>query len=225
MEHLNRNIRILIHDHQDISRAGITLILSKEPDFQVIPLSDSSDLLQLVQSNQPDVVFTSAESKQTDIVETVQTITGQYPHIGILVISAFHHDQHILNMLRAGATGYVIRNAHRAEIVQAIRHVAALQPYYSPEISARLANIIANKELEQYAIDAPVFLTDKEKLFIKLLCYEHSLKDIAGIIGLSVRTLEHKKQKLYEKLGKQNLPGLINYAILTGLYNPYELNR
>jgi DNA-binding NarL/FixJ family response regulator len=225
MEYSHRNIRILVNDHQDITRAGITYILRNERDLEIVPVQDSNRLLELVEIKQADVLITAAESKQTDIAATVGLITQRYPHTGVLVISAFHHDEHIVNMLKAGATGYVVRNSREAEIIEAIRSVAVLKPYYSPEISTRLANILTKEELEKYALVPVVHLTEKEKSFLKLLCYEHSMKDISTMIGLSVRTLEHKKEKLYQKLEKQNIAGLMNYAILAGLYNPYELNR
>jgi DNA-binding NarL/FixJ family response regulator len=203
-------------------REGIVNTLRHENGFDVVAVLDNDGLLEVVESKRPDVVITSIQSAHTDIASAIRVISKKYPHIAVLTISNFEHVQTIVNMVRAGANGCLLRSAEKAELFKAIRCVITDGYYYSMQVVAPIANIIAKKEFEKFHIAMSDVLTEKEKSFIQLLCKGYSIKEISSITGVSIRTIEHRKEKVYGKLGKQNVVDLMNYAILNGLYNPYE---
>jgi DNA-binding NarL/FixJ family response regulator len=223
--HTNK-IRIVVNDDHDIFREGMLHIIRAEHNFMLCSvIQPGENLVEEVANKNPDVVITSIHSKNMDCVEATRAITEKLPHIGILAITTFQHEHGIINMLQAGAKGCLLRNAQKRDLVQAIRSIHKLEHYYSAEIRGTLSKIIANSDIKSYVFRDYHQLTEKDILLLRYLCQELTLKEISTKLNVSVRTLEHRKNRLYELLGKSNTAGLINYAIINGIYNPFEAVR
>jgi DNA-binding NarL/FixJ family response regulator len=216
-------IRILINEDQDIYREGILQIIRSDPDFMPVETIDAEqDLLKAVEDKRPDVVITSIQNTNIDVLEVTKTISESFPDVGVLAISMFTHARIIISIVQAGAKGCLLRNANKSELVHAIRTIYKLEQYYSMEIRGMIGSMVAKKDFKSHMLKDYDLLTDKDKLFLRLLCQEFSLKDISARLNVTVRTLEHRKHKLYQMLNKENTIGLLNYAIVNGIYNPFE---
>jgi DNA-binding NarL/FixJ family response regulator len=221
---MNTNkIRIVVNDDHDIFREGLLQVIRAEQNLMLVSvIQPGENLVEAAASKNPDVVITSIHSKHMDCVEAARTITETLPHIGILAISTFQHEHGIISMLQAGAKGCLLRNAGKRDLLQAIRNIYNLEHYYSVEIAGILTKIIANSDIKTYVFKEHHQLTERDNVILRLLCKELTVKEISSQLQVSVRTIEHRKNKLYEILGKSNTAGLINYAIINGIYNPYD---
>jgi two-component system, NarL family, response regulator NreC len=221
MEQRKTIIRVLVNDNYQIYREGIIRIIRSEKIFELAAVSQDNELLNLVKTTLPDVVLTAVDSKQAGIDGLVRSIVQQHPNTSVLALSTFEHDQEIVQALRAGAHGCLLRTANRAEVIQAIHMAKKFTYYYSPQIVGRLAALIGRRDAPKYMLQPIPYLSEKDKAFIKFLCTGYSMKEIAAATGISVHTLESKKRKIYSRLNTPNIATLLNYAILNGLYNPF----
>lgn len=225
MQNFNRNIRIMVHDDQDIYREGIVHILKAERDFEVVAVLDKNGVVEAVEYNQPDVIITPVQAEKPDVAATTRAIALKYPHISVLAVCLLHQEHSVIQMLTAGAKGCLLRNARREDVIQAIRAVYRSEHYFSQHLTHRLYHLVAKADVEKFNLRAQHVLSEKDKTFIRLLCKGYSMKQIAGMINLTIGSVEHKKKVLYERLDKQNLAGLFNYAIVNGIYDPYEFGQ
>lgn len=224
MENKYSTIKIVFNDDQEIFRKGVVEIIKANPEFELIAtIKSCHDLIPIVENKLPDVVITAVQTKDTeDAITITKTLTDRFPHIGVLVISMFQQEQNIIKMLEAGAKGCLLRSAASNELVEAIKTVHRLDTYYSPQIIGKLGNLIADQHFIRFGLKNAAVLNNTDKMLLSLLCREYTMKEIATHFDISVRTVEHRKEKLYLILGKKNIAGLINYAIQSGLYSPYD---
>lgn len=222
MEYYNRKIKIVVHDQQELFQEGIISTLKFQPDFEVVGAGISEDLVSVVATKQPDILLMSLQSKETDTVLTANTITKNFPHVSILTISMFQQEQMIIAMLQAGVKGCLLRTASKAELLEAISILNRSGEYYSQEIINRLAHLLKRSDFIRLSKTRAPYFTEKERLFLHLLCRGYGTKEISAATHLSIRSVERKKEMLYNKVGIHSAAGLIRYAIEVGLYNPYE---
>ncbi|MGB8191241.1 MAG: response regulator transcription factor [Chitinophagaceae bacterium] len=220
---MQNKIRVIISDDQDISRHGLLHIIQSHPEFVVVgSISKSENVLEIMDRNHPDIFITSIEEDALTEFEITQSVAERFPQIGILVISMFQQTCNIIRMLQAGVKGCLLKNARTEEVTTAIRAIHNLEQYYSLEIRGKLNKIIANGDFQSYLNQNIRNLTDHDKLFLRLLCQEFTIKQISVRMSVTIRSIENKKQKLYHLLNKTNIAGLIIYAITHGIYNPYN---
>ena len=216
-----KKIKVLVYDDQDVFREGIVEILKSEERFIVREVSDPSKFFTRVDENRPDVIITCVQSKEPDIAQLIQNIERKYPKTAVLTVSTFPHVHDVVRMLRAGATGCLLRNANRTEVIRAINDMHLNGYYYSQQVVDKLASLLKKAELPKFHLELAAQLSEKDKKFIRYLCKGYSMKRISAETGLFVYTLEYKKRQLYFRLNTDSVAGLINYAIVNGLHNPF----
>jgi DNA-binding NarL/FixJ family response regulator len=219
----NNKIRIVVNDDHDIFREGLLQVIRAEQNLMLVSVvQPGENLVETVANKNPDVVITSIHCRHMDCVEAARTITEKLPHIGILAITTFQHEHGIISMLQAGAKGCLLRNAGRRELLMAIKNIYNLEHYYSLEIAGILARIIAKADIKTYVFKDHHQLTERDNVILRLIGKELTVKEISAQLRVTIRAIEHRKKKLYDLLGKSNTAGLINYAIINGIYNPYD---
>jgi DNA-binding NarL/FixJ family response regulator len=221
-KHKNK-ISILIHCANDIFRHGIIQILSVERDLEIVGISENCDLLEQLQTKQPDIVLMWVELGQPDIIAAVHAITEKYPNIAVIAACEFDHNDLLVEMVGAGAKGLLLKSAEKREITDAIAAVYTLGYYYSRAIAGKLANLLKSHELKKFGLDGIPRLPEKDKAFIQLVCKGYSVKEIATATGVSRYAVEARRKQLYRKLELRSVVDVVNYAILHGLYNPHSL--
>lgn len=212
------DIKIVIADDHEMFRDGFKLMLTKQPSIQLLGEAENGrELLQLTESLQPDVVVTDIKMPIMDGIEATQKIKALFPDMGIIGLSMFDEDDLIVDMLEAGAKGYLLKNAGKEHIVEAIKTVYEGDPYYCKTTSNKLTQMIAKSKYNPYTRKEKVEFTDREKEIIELISKEYSNKEIAEKLFLSIRTVEGHRLKIMEKTGVKNTVGLVVYAIKNNL--------
>jgi DNA-binding NarL/FixJ family response regulator len=216
----NLVIKLLIADDHEIFRDGFKLMLSKFTDIQLVgEAADGKELVELTKKLKPNVIITDIKMPVMDGVEATKIIATKYPNIGIIGLSMFDEDDLIIDMLEAGAKGFLLKNAGKLEITEAVRTVFNREPYYCKSISHKLAGLIARSQFNPYQRTEKVEFSDREKEIIDLICKELSAKEIADKLFISFRTVEWHRLNILEKMHVKNTVGLVVYAIKNGLSN------
>lgn len=212
-------IRIVIADDHEIFRDGFKVMLRKQTEIEIVGEAENGhELVELVGRLQPDVVITDIKMPRMDGVEATRSIKKLWPHIEVIALSMFDEENLVVEMLEAGAKGYLLKNTHKAEVVQAVKSVYRHETYYCNQTSNKLAQMIAKSHFSPFkATNRPTF-SEKEKEIIRLICQELSNKEIAVALGLSTRTVEGYREKILEKVEARNIAGLVIYAIKNNLY-------
>ena len=212
-------ISILIADDHEIFRDGFRTMVKKFPELKLIGEAENGrDLVTLAQQLNPDVILTDIKMPKMDGVEATRELVGNKPGINIIALSMFDEDNLIIDMLEAGAKGYLLKNANKEEIIQAIRAVNNDKNYYCKNTSEKLLQLIAKSKFNPYKKLVKPRFSEKEIAVISLVCDQYSNKEIAEKLNLSIRTIEGYRERIEEKMEVHNTAGIVVYAIKNGIY-------
>ena len=211
-------IRVAMADDHEFFREGFHVLAKKQADIEMVGEAENGqELLELVQEVKLDVVVTDIKMPKMDGIEVAKSLTQTHPHISIIALSMFDEDNLIIDMLEAGARGYLMKNSQQ-QVFDAIRTVYKDESYYCHNTSNKLARMIAQSKFNPYKkMPAPEF-NDREIDIIQLICKEFSNKEIAAQLYLSVRTIEGYRDKILEKICAKNTAGIVIYAIKSGIF-------
>jgi DNA-binding NarL/FixJ family response regulator len=219
-------VRIIISDDHAVFLRGMAEFIRNNEGFTLVgQCTDPDQLFTQVEEKQPDIIITALHLKEFDPTEAIKNISEKYPQIGIIAFSTFHDLHQIIPIAHAGVNAYLMRSATERDIMAAINAVSNSEGYYPSELGMRAANFIIRADIDAYPAKGDTSLTKKDKEFLRLVCQEYTLKEIAERTNCEIRTLEWRKNTLYDKLNKRNVAGLINYAILNGIYDPFDINH
>ena len=216
-------ISVILADDHEIFRDGMKLMLSKFKDVEMkADASNGRELIKLVDEIKPDIVITDIKMPLMDGVEATKYIVKHHPHIGVIALSMFDEISLIVEMLEAGASGYLVKDCDKTEIKQAIERVYQKEQYYCRHTGNKLMQVMArNAKKDDTKSNAPA-LSDKEKEIIQLICQQFTTKEIGEKLFMSPRTVEGYRLKILEKLEAKNTVGIVIAAIKFGLYVPEQ---
>ena len=215
------NIKVAIADDHEIFRDGLRVMLQKQPDISLVAeAADGKELIEQVKMQQPDIVISDVKMPHMDGAAATRHIAEHYPHIGIIALTMFDEEELIIDMLESGAKGYLLKNADKHEIVDAIKSVYNQQPYYCRHTSNKLAQMVAKSKFNPHKQKQKPEFNERELEIITDICNGLTSKQIAEKIFLSVRTVEGLRMKIMEKMDVKNTAGIIIYAIRHHLYIP-----
>jgi DNA-binding NarL/FixJ family response regulator len=210
--------RLLIAEDHSILRAGVRVLLSREPDLEVVGETDNwPDTLQLVRASAPDLVMTGLAFREGDGVDAIAEIITYCPGTRILVLLEQKTEDSIRAALRVGAHGYVPKDASDAELIRAVRSVLGGHTYLSPAISDKIINVFLVGGRSAAAKSNLHALTKREREILKMIAEGHTSKHIAGQLQLSIKTVEKHRSNLMRKLDLHNVSALTTFAIGQGL--------
>lgn len=214
-------IKVVIADDHEIFRDGLKLMLQRQADITVIAeASDGRELIAMVKQTLPDVIITDVKMPHLDGVAATKHLTEHYPSIGIIALTMFDEEDLIVDMLEAGAKGYLLKNADKNEIIEAVHTVANDEPHYCRLTSQKLASMVAKSKFNLHGKKEKPEFNEREKEIIRYICEGLTNKEIGEKIFLSVRTIEGLRLKIVEKMNVKNTAGIIVYAIREHLYTP-----
>lgn len=209
------NINIVIADDHEIFLDGLSLMLSKHPGFKVCDrASNGQQLQEIVDREKPDIVLTDIRMPVVDGIQSTKQILAAHPAMGVIALSMFDEENLIIEMLEAGAKGYLLKNAHKDEIIDAINSVYQNKNYYCAQTSFLLATmIVRSNKFNANAQPVPIVLNDREKIIIQMICQQQTTQQIADKICLSKRTVEGYRVKILEKIQAKNTAGVVIFAL------------
>jgi DNA-binding NarL/FixJ family response regulator len=207
-------IRVAIADDHKIFRKGIVASIGDYDQVRLVQeASNGKQLLEGLDQYEPDVVLMDVKMPVMDGVEATGWLKSARPEVKVIALSMYDEDQYVLNMMQAGAKGYLLKNAEPDEILQAVTTVYSRQFYFNEQLSVcLLKKLLSHTSLPQGHLP-PTNLNEREIHILQLVCQEYSNVEIAEKLFLSVRTVEGYRSKLFEKIKAKNIVGLVIYAI------------
>ncbi len=211
------SVRILLADDHTIIRQGLHSLLEKEADMEVVgEAEDGRKALQLVRQLVPDIVVMDITMPHLNGVDATHEIVSEFPQIKVIALSIHSHKRFVAGMLKAGASGYILKKCVFDEFVQAIRTVASGGTYLSP----RITGVVVEDYIERLTatVDSSLAkLTDREHEVLQLLAEGRSTKQIALELHISPKAIESNRRNIMEKLDIHSVAELTKYAIREGL--------
>lgn len=218
------NISLVIADDHEIFRDGLALMLSKQGDLSLIgQAEDGNELIELVDKLRPDVVITDIKMPRLDGIAATRTLLQKRPDLKIIALSMFDEDNLIVEMLEAGAKGYLLKNADKKEILEAIVTVYEDNIFYCRHTSARLATMIVKSKFDPLKKKPDLNFSDREKEIIKLICRQFTAQQIGDQLYLSKRTVEGYRTRIMEKMDVKNTAGVVIFALKNNLIREEEI--
>ncbi|HZS48621.1 MAG TPA: response regulator transcription factor [Blastocatellia bacterium] len=212
---MNKKIRVLLADDHETVRDGIRAIIDMQPDMEVIAAtSDGRTAVLEAQKAHPDVAVMDVSMPQMNGLKATQRLAEVCPKVKVLMLTRHADDSYLQSLLSAGAMGYVLKQSASAELVHAIRAVVAGGTYLDPSITSKVLRGYTGKAISPVAYTGS--LTDRELEVMKLIAWGYSNKEIAGRLGLSVKTVEVHKSNSMKKLNMHSRVDIVKYALLKG---------
>jgi DNA-binding NarL/FixJ family response regulator len=219
MELSNGKIGLIMADDHAIFRDGFRLITSADKQIDLLAqASNGKELLIMVEKFQPQVVVTDIKMPELDGIGATKAIVDRWPGVKVIALTMFDEDDLIMEMLDAGVSGYLLKNADKEEVLEAIHTVSGGDPFYCHTTSGKLMHLIAKNNYHSFKRHEKPDFSEKEIEVIQLVCSELTNKEIGEKLFLSVRTVEGIRLKILEKMKVKNSVGLVIYAIQNGIY-------
>lgn len=205
--------RILVVDDHPLVREGFNLLLSEAPDLKCAYEAESLATAQaIIEKDKPDVAIVDLGLGSDDGTRLVRWIHDTHPQVRILVLSMQDEDLIAEHLLRLGASGYLMKNAAPADLVQAVRRVARGQKYVSPRIAERLILQSTSPRARKQSADPLASLSDRERQVFNMTTRGASTRDIADTLQMSVKTVDAHRRHIREKLRLKSTSDLLRYA-------------
>ena len=208
-------IRVLLADDHVLVRAGIRSLLDKLSDVQVVgEANDGREALALIETQRPEVVMMDVAMPGLNGLEATARICQQYSQIRVIILSMHANEEYVLQALRAGAAGYLLKDAALTELETALNDVMRGATYLGPALAQRVAAYEQRVGSETSLVER---LTPRQREILQLIAEGHTTQDIALILSISPKTVETHRAQLMERLGIYDVPGLVRYAIRSGI--------
>lgn len=209
-------IRVLIADDHDLFRAGIRVLLAKLADVEVIGEAGTGrEALSFIQSYLPDVVLMDILMPELNGLDAAARVAAQFPSVRVIMLSMNAAEEYVLQALRAGAAGYLLKNVSPGEVEMAIRAVGRGEIYLTSAVSKHVVDAYVERVGGQGRSSER--LTPRQREVLQLVAEGNSTKEIARKLDLSVKTVEMHRTQLMSALDIHDVPGLVRYAIRVGL--------
>jgi DNA-binding NarL/FixJ family response regulator len=210
------SIKILLADDHKITRQGLRSLLDKEADMQVVAEAEEGrSAVRLVRELLPDMVIMDVTMPDLNGMEAARQIVDAFPDVKIIALSMHSDALFVTEMLRSGASGYLLKDCAFEELVRAIRTVTAGKTYLSPSISGVVVNDYLHRVSKGDSSDSQV-LSNREREVLQLLAEGKTTKQIALMLHISAKTVETHRRQIMDKLDIHSIAELTKYAIRKG---------
>lgn len=211
--------RVLLVDDHSLVRASLRSLLADFAGIEVVAeASDGREAVKLVAKHHPELVLMDISMAGLNGLDATRRIVKEYPNVRVIVLSMHTGEDYVLQALRTGASGYVLKQSTPRELQLAIECVARGQVFLSPAISKHVIDVYLSRAAEQ--MNSLEQLTPRQREILQLIAEGHSSKQIAQLLNASVKTIESHRASLMERLDIHDVAGLVRYAIRHGLVSP-----
>ena len=213
-----RRTRILVADDHTIVRQGLRAILEGEPDIEVVgEAADGREAVRKAVTLAPDVVIMDVSMPKMNGLEATARIVKGNPAIRVVALTMHSSEEYVFSLLKAGAKGYLLKESVSSDLVEAIHAVEGGGTYLHPSISTKVVEGYLKGPQTTTRTGMVDVLTPREREILQLIAEGHTNKEIAGMLVLSVKTIENHRTRIMDKLEIHNVAGLTRYAIDRGI--------
>jgi two-component system response regulator NreC len=217
-----RKIRVLIADDHAIVREGVRMILSAHPEIQVVGEASTGDqAVAMAEALRPDVTVMDISMPGMNGIEATQQIRQKASEVNVLALTMHEDDHYVFQLLRAGASGYVLKRAAATDLVDAVRASSRGEAFLYPSVARTVVQDYLRRlergEAERRPYDG---LTQREREVLALIAEGNTNQQIAGRLFISIKTVQTHRAHIFEKLGLHDRTELVRYAIRKGLIEP-----
>ncbi len=225
-------IKVLIADDHKLYREGIKSLLNEERGIDIsVEVSSGREVLEKLEQQPIDIILMDIDMPDMNGIEATKAVKKRYPEMRILILSMHDDLEFILDVLKSGASGYLLKSSETLDLINAIKALALGSSYYSEKVSDKLcdylnqinqsATVAAPDGAEVYAKPAPsedvTHLTKREQEILELIGKEHTNQEIADVLFISTNTVFTHRKNLMKKLNVRNTAGLIHFASKKGM--------
>ena len=208
-----KRIRILLADDHPVVRRGFQMILAEQSDMEIVgEAGNGREALELAAKLKPDVVVMDVAMPELNGIEATRRMAESAPHARVLALSMHKDSVYVRETLRAGARGYLLKDSVAADLVSAVRAVAAGEGYLSPAVSDAVLT-----DYRKHVTDPIDLLTSREREVLQMIAEGKTNKEIATTLNLSVYTVDAHRGHIMDKLNLHSISELVRFAIRNGL--------
>jgi DNA-binding NarL/FixJ family response regulator len=212
--------RVLLADDHAVVRSGLRAVLDREADMQVVAeAADGAEAIEKSLANDIDLAILDVSMPRLTGLQAAAELHARCPGMRVLILSVHDSEQYFFEALKAGASGYVLKTAANRDLVAACRACMRGEPFIYPAVvTALIRDYLERARSGEAAPEDP--LTPRELQVVKLIAEGHTSDDIAHLLSISKKTVDHHRANILEKLGLRNVAELTRYAIRRGLVEP-----
>jgi DNA-binding NarL/FixJ family response regulator len=220
-------IKLVLAEECEIFTYGFQQLISKNAKNEInliSTVSNGSDLLNSIKKYKPNVVVAINDLKGVNTLQACKMIKSKFPKTGILLLTQVNEEHLIIEILNAGANGFISKNASKENMIEAIKEVADGAPYYCKTTSGDLLQHISKSNFK-YNLKKQIYFSEQELAIIHMICKQLTTKEIAQSLNLSCRTVEDHRHNIQEKMGVKNVAGLVLFAVHNQLLSKEKFNQ
>jgi two-component system response regulator DegU len=215
---MNKKLKVYIaDDHTLFRKAMVNLLQTFDEVTEVKDAENGKELLALMKMNIPDVAIVDLQMPVMDGAETCENILQKYPDVKIIILTMHDSERYILHMMEMGVHAFLLKNTEPEELEEAIHAVIEKDFYHNDLVASVLRKNVKDKKSIQRPMFATAELSEREKEIVMLVCQELTIKEIGQKLSLSENTVRNHRVNIMEKVGVNNMVGLVKYAYDTGL--------
>lgn len=219
---MDGKIKIVIADDQELIRESLKIVLSANPDMEVMDtVADGREVIRSVRACRPDVILMDVRMPEMDGVSCTRIIKENYPQIKIIILTTFDDDEYVYNALKYGASGYLLKGVSMAELSSAIRTVHSGKAMINPDVAVKVVRLFSQMAQSNYGIRVDSRMVEEigktEWKVIQQVGYGRSNKEIAAALNLSEGTVRNNLSSILSKLELRDRTQLAIWAVQTGV--------
>jgi len=208
-----KRIRILLADDHAVVRQGFKMILSAQPDMEIVgEAGNGREAVEQAEQLRPDVIVMDVAMPELNGIEATRRLLASTPHARVIALSMHKDSVYVREILRAGARGYLLKDSGAGDLVSAVRAVASGESYLSPAVSNAVLD-----DYRKHVTDPIDLLSSREREVLQMLAEGKTNKEIATILNLSVYTVDAHRGRIMEKLNLHSINELVRFAVRNGL--------
>lgn len=212
------NIRIAVVDDHEIVRDGIKILLEDQPGMEIVfEAKNGNEATEFCSAHEVDLVIMDITMPEMDGIQATNIIKEKNTDIKILALTMLNEDQHIRKMIKAGASGYILKSSGKQELIKAINTIMSGRHYFSDDATQVILKELVDPVVAKSKEAEEVNITERELEILKLIVNEYTNQEIAEKLFVSVRTVDAHRRNLLQKTGAKNTAGLVKYALKNNL--------
>jgi DNA-binding NarL/FixJ family response regulator len=212
-------IRVLLADDHAIVREGLRMVLAAHPNIEVLgEASDGREALDLTETLHPDIVVMDIAMPNLNGLEATRQIKHRSPEVRVVILTMHENQEYFVQIVKAGATGCVLKRSAGTELVTAIEAAARGESYFSPAIATVVMEDYRRLLTQPASELSP--LTEREREVLQLVAEGRTNREIADLLTVSIKTVQAHRSNIMEKLGAHDRTDLVKYAIRVGMISP-----